>query len=110
MPIIQKGVQETPGLVKGIKGVLALKTPIPDGYPHYIAVFPFDETIAIFPVGASAGGPDIVLDAPIKELAVNELAAIDTEHRDRDAVPGTFNAFLDPAVGIVQKRAFSGPP
>ena len=76
IPIIQKGVQETVGLIKGIKGVLALKTPISDGFPHHIAVFLFNETIVIFPVWASAGELDIALDAPVKEPAVNELAAI----------------------------------
>jgi len=98
---------------QGIERVLTLKTGISNGFSYHIAVFLFDETIVVFTVRAAPGELDTVLDAPVKELVVDELPAVitvDAEHGERQSIFGAGDLFLDPAVGAVEQGALFGPP
>jgi hypothetical protein len=80
---------------------LALKTGISDGLSHHIAVLLFNETIVVFTVGAASCELDAVVNTPVKELMVDELAAVvtvDAEQRERQDLPGTGDLFFDPAM------------
>jgi hypothetical protein len=91
---------------------LTLKTPISNRFSYHTTVFLFNKTIVAFMVRAASGKLNAVLEVPVKELVVDELVAIvavDTEHEERQAIPGMGDFLFNPAVGVVQKGAFFSP-
>ena len=78
------------------------------GFSYHIAVFLFNEAIIVFAVGTATGELDVILDAPIKDLMVNELAAVITinaEREEREVFFGIGDLLLDPAMGVIQQAA-----
>ena len=72
----QKRVQEAVHLGKGLHGLFPLKTRITYAFPFHITVFLFNEAVVIFMVGTASGELDIVTNAPIKKLVIDELTAV----------------------------------
>ena len=63
-------------------------------------------------VGAASCKLDIVLDAPIKDLVINEFTAIitvNTEHREWQGLVDMDDLFLDPAMSVVKQRTDFSP-